>query len=80
MLTRISADALELLIDLALKHHLPNKERTYILAKSSPGCKTLAEEWTIVLILVNSAHAIEDSLVDLGISLALKLDCRQGSS
>lgn len=57
-----------------------DQEKNNALAKSSPGCKTFTEEWAIVDVLVYSFHAVEDGIVDFGVTLALELDGRWGSA
>ena len=51
------------------------QEGLNILAKSSPGHETLMQEWTIVAILVYNPYAVQDGVVDFGITGALKFDC-----
>ena len=55
---------------------LQSERRKDILAESSPCCETLTKEWTIVIVPIHGLYAIKDSIVDLGILLALEFDCR----
>ena len=50
-----------------------------ILAKPGPGCKTLAEEWSIVVVFIYRVQAIEDSGVNLPILSSLELDSASGT-
>ena len=83
MLTGVLVDVLwDPLIDLVcnVRSFSIRKIGVCILAKSCPGCETLTEEWTIVLVLVHGFHAIKDGIVDLSVVFALKLNCRWSSS
>lgn len=79
MLIGVSWEERDFPIDLTqrMSTGVPEGGKFDILAKSSPGCEALTEEWTIVAVTIYSFDAAEDGIVNLGIVLCLKFDRRQ---